>query len=469
MPIRALARQALHSSITFNRTQTGTVVCMIGHHIVRIPSFDGTEIVLANLRRPDRYSRLFQDISEAPRCIPRGGGLSYCAASTGQGIVSISSQCFNRILAFDKEKGSVTVECGVTVGQLFEWVVKHAWIPPVLPGHPSITVGGSIGFNVHGKSQFHSGNFGDWIEMLWVYHPDHGEQECSKQSNAELFYLTIGGFGLTGFITKVQLRLKKITGNSIVFRRYKTKNLIDAVNIMEEKVLGVDYLYSWNDLNLRGSSFGKGIVYTETFAQDNIPSSAPFHHLSAQNRPLFNFSLFNAYTLPVVLAGYQIKERISQAEVCLDLNTAAFPINGKEIYFKLFGKRGFREYQMLLPRNKWEDAIPIIENTIKKYQVPTALCSLKLFQGTTEYLNFCGSGVCLVIDVPAIPNALLLYQELDELVIKCGGIVNLSKDSRLSAQTIRHMFPEYQKFVTKIQMRDPNKRFDSELRRRIEI
>ena len=434
-----------------------------------LPSFDGTENIWGEFLRPDRYRQLLQQINDNPKVIARGGSLSYCAASAGEGVASISTSCFNRILGFDPKTGLVSVEPGISIGELFDFAISKGWFPPVMPGHPRNTVGGCVGFNVHGKSQFHGGNFGNWVEKLTIFHPAFGERECSSSNNTALFNLTIGGFGLTGFITRVDLRLQKLKGNSIRFRRLKAKNLFDAVNIMVEKANTADVLYSWNNLNMRGSSFGKGIVYVETFEAELIPSRVHFKSLSSMERGVLFFPFFNQFTIPLVFRGYQIKERISQAEIMVDLKTASFPINGKEIYFKLFGKRGFREYQMLIPHDAWEKSVPEIEKVIIKHCIPVALGSLKLFKGKTKHLNFSGDGICLAIDVPAIPKSLNFLNDLDHLVISFGGIVNLSKDSRVRAATIRKMFSEYEIFATGIREMDPTYRFDSALRRRLEI
>jgi decaprenylphospho-beta-D-ribofuranose 2-oxidase len=146
-----------------------------------------------------------------------------------------------------------------------------------------------------------------------------------------------------------------------------------------------------------------------------------------------------------------------------------FPIQGKEIYFLLFGRRGLREYQMLFPRAAWEAAARGVERLLAHHGVPATLGSLKLFEGETTLLNFCGSGVCLTLDVPAHPDALPLFAALDELVVEQGGIVNLSKDSRAGAPLVRRIFPEYERFRERLARFDPNRRFDSSLRRRIGV
>lgn len=432
----------------------------------RFTSLDGNESVRGELARPDRYRHLFAALSAEGPSIARGAGLSYCAASAGDRVRSISSLLFNRILEFDGETGLIVVEPGLSVGDLFEFAVSRGWYPPVLPGHPKITIGGCVGFNVHGKSQHHGGNFIRCIERLVVYHPDHGEITCSREAHSDLFALTVGGFGLTGFVTSVTLRLVPLPGGSVLHSRIRVANLVAAVEVMEAHRESSGCLYSWHDLNRRGDALGPGVVYVETFDSRSVPRRGRFRDLDATNRDRFRVPFLNRPTTVLMNRAYHRLE-VSRGESLLDLRTAAFPINGKEIYYALFGRRGLREYQMLVPREEWEPTVGEVGRLLARSGVAATLGSLKLFEGSTTFLNFSGSGVCLTIDVPATARALGLFADLDQVVARVGGLVNPSKDSRLTANVVQRIFPEYQKFKEEIERYDPQRRFDSTLRRRL--
>jgi hypothetical protein len=118
----------------------------------RLWSFDGTEQCSSDFEEPDRYSSLFRAFTDDRGAAVRGGGLSYCLASAAEGGKTVSTKHFDRILDFDAERRLVTVEPGLTVGALNDFVVARGCYFPVLPGHPSITVGGCAGFNVHGTT-----------------------------------------------------------------------------------------------------------------------------------------------------------------------------------------------------------------------------------------------------------------------------------------------------------------------------
>src|SRR5260221_10475212 len=153
---------------------------------VEVASFDGTEKVTTRIVRPERYRDLSMLIATGPS-IARGAGLSYSAASMGATSTSLDMTRFDRLLAFDEASGIVTVEAGARIGALTDFLVSRGYYLPALPGYPEITVGGCIAFDIHGKSQHHTGNFSDSVVSLELLHPDHGQLRTSRTERAELF------------------------------------------------------------------------------------------------------------------------------------------------------------------------------------------------------------------------------------------------------------------------------------------
>jgi decaprenylphospho-beta-D-ribofuranose 2-oxidase len=153
----------------------------------------------------------------------------------------------------------------------------------------------------------------------------------------------------------------------------------------------------------------------------------------------------------------------------LALRPALFPIEGLEGYYAAFGSRGFREYQIIVPFAAWEPFVHAIEALLAEAPVPVTLGSLKLFDGVGRNLTFCGSGICLAIDAPATASAARLFAEIDRLAIDLGACVNLSKDSRISAELCRQLFPQYEAFRTALRAYDPEARCTSRLRTRVGV
>jgi decaprenylphospho-beta-D-ribofuranose 2-oxidase len=151
------------------------------------------------------------------------------------------------------------------------------------------------------------------------------------------------------------------------------------------------------------------------------------------------------------------------------VQTALFPIYGKEYYFATFGRRGFREYQLIVPFERWPVFVESLRTLLAASGVPVTLGSLKLFDGEPSLLRFQTPGICLALDAPAGDRTDLLWSRLDELAIAAQALVNLSKDSRLSAGLLERLFPEYDVFRRSLQRFDPKRRFRSRLRDQVGV
>jgi len=433
-----------------------------------IAGFDGNERADIEVVRPDRFRHLLAALQGEGQIVPRGAGLNYCLASGGGGARSLDATLFNRILGFDASTGRVHVEAGIRLGDLYRFSVPRGWLLPIMPGHPSITVGGCIASDIHGKNHCREGNFGNSVVALTLLHPDHGEIHCSREANPEAFLLTIGGFGLTGLVLSAELQLKRIVGHGMRIERRAVAGLGDAVEVMEQH-RDADALYSWHNLNRRGPAFGRGFVYAGAQCEARMDPRIAWKELAAETRGRRYPSAFASFFTKSGTSAYEASQRVSKPTKTLSLLAATFPIRGKEIYFHLYGRRGFREYQFLVPRERWTETVAAVERILTARGATVGLASLKLFAGTGSLLRFDGTGVCLAIDV--VPNAAGLgtMSDLDALLFANHGLPNLAKDSRISAATTRKLHPGYEAFRTGLAKFDPRRRMGSALRTRLEL
>lgn len=279
--------------------------------------------------------------------------------------------------------------------------------------------------------------------------------------------MTLGGFGLTGYITSARIQLVPLKGNCLHRESIWVPDLDAAVEVMEQREGSTDAVYSWNNLNLTGSSYGAGIVYAEQFCPEDQAWRGRFNSLGPESRRKHRWSVLNRVTIPMMNRAYLLKEKLASREARVPIEVGTFPINGKEIYYTLFGARGLREYQALVPRASWKRFSDQVRDLLNRHRVLPTLASLKLFRGTQSLLKFNGTGVCLTIDVPSSDRSVELFNAMDRAVLDAGGCVNLSKDSRIPGEVVRGLFPEYDRFRTFIRDFDVRGRFTSSLRRRL--
>jgi decaprenylphospho-beta-D-ribofuranose 2-oxidase len=215
--------------------------------------------------------------------------------------------------------------------------------------------------------------------------------------------------GFTGIILTATLRLKKLAGNQLQINTINAKNIEEAVAVMQQHSGNFDYVYSWNNFNRRGDAFGKGIVYLEKITEQMVPLKKPkpfVSRLPSNKWP----ALWNGLTIPLMCHFYYTMNQVKPVAGPVSLYEASFPIYGKEIYYHLFGRKGFREYQVIFPYDTWPAACAEIKKLVAEEGVSIALGSLKLFRGATHNISFSGEGICVAIDVPNTKKSIVFLK-----------------------------------------------------------
>ena len=211
-------------------------------------------------KRPDKYKEIEIVSSKFDNIITMGSCNSYTPASFRKNALSIQLTKFNRIIEFDKNQKLITVEAGIMLSDLFNFTLARGFWVPQIPGYPTITIGGAIASNSHGKSCGFHGTIKKQIKRIKIFHKLHGWLNLSNEENRDIFDLTIGGLGLTGSIVEVQLRLEELSGNNFVTKIIETDSSSDTVKKINFDFKKETYCYSWNRSD-SFKNFGKGFVF----------------------------------------------------------------------------------------------------------------------------------------------------------------------------------------------------------------
>lgn len=439
-------------------------------------SFDGGCRLPGALARPERYRLLTSTRVAGPR-ISRGAGLSYCAASFGAGVLSLDHRRFNRVLEYDAENALVTVEAGMTLGELFDFLAPRGFLLGTQPGHPSITIGGCIAADAHGKNQYREGNFSGQVEALTLFHPRHGSVALSPSVNPQWFALTCGGYGLTGSILSATLRLVRVPGHSTRLDLIPVTSLSELGRLLENTAAAADIVYSWHDFSLAAKPFGRGVIVrgvfipekTDAVSVGSAPANSQRTRLRAERRGWGYPSLMNKATVPLFNSLLR-RMRYAKSPQYTSLYQALFPSAGTAgRYFDFFGQVGFHEYQALLPVDSFERFANEVEQRVRRYSVPVCLASAKFFRGRQDRLRFDGNGICFAVNVPRTAVSAKFLQAMDAIMIEHGGIPNIIKDSRLPASVARRAFSEFDRFRDELRAFDSERLYRSELSERLAL
>ena len=423
--------------------------------------------MFANHQRPDRL-RMLNDQNEEFQ-IPRGAGLSYAPASFGKDKLIRDMRSFDRILEFDESSKLLVVEAGISLKKLLTWSFSKQLFLPVLPGQPEITVGGCVAANVHGKNPYKDGTFMEHVEWIELSHPTLGTKIISRSNEKKIFNATCGGLGLTGIITKVALKLQKLSSEVVILSSKKTESLKNTFEIMKQHTSD-DLLYSWN-MGSTLFNFGKGIVTSGTFSDDTnskTPQIKERKGMSSNDR-LLPFSLWNTLSSPIINS---INRKIQSGKniVKKDVYSALFPFVGTaRMFYGLYGSNGFNEYQVLIKKKYSVEFIDDLTKLIKAEKPSLTILVMKLFNGKQKLLHFSDEGLSIILNLKHCNSTLKFLKKLDDIVISYKALPYIVKDSRLTKEVVEQCYPEYHVFKEILNEIDPKRIFKSELSERMNL
>jgi decaprenylphospho-beta-D-ribofuranose 2-oxidase len=418
-------------------------------------------------------TEVLTDDADPRGVIARGLGRSYGDAAQNSGGTVVDGAAYDRISRFDAETGVVVCDGGVTLDQLMRSFIPFGWFVPVTPGTRQVTVGGAIAADIHGKNHHLDGTFTQHVLWIRLATPV-GEFTVSPDDNAELFWATAGGMGLTGVILEAAVRLLPIESAFIAVDTERTADLDATMAAMVEGDDRYRYSVAWIDSVAQGKRLGRGVLTRgDHLAAEALPTNlrddplkfSPSELLSAPKAVptgLLNKATIRAFN--ELWFRKAPKHQVAHPETI----TAFFhPLDGIREWRRLYGKTGFVQYQFVLPDGA-EDTLRICTERLSS-QAPSFLTVLKRFGPSNPApLSFPAPGWTLALDIPAGTSGLSeLLDDLDDLVAADGGRIYLAKDSRMSGKLLSTMYPRLDEWRAAQHKVDPAGIMQSDMSRRL--
>lgn len=396
--------------------------------------------------------------------LPYGLGRSYGDSCLNEGNFILPISNFDNFISFDQNSGVLRAEAGVSLASILHTFVPRGWFLPVSPGTKFVTLGGAIANDIHGKNHHVAGTFGRHLRCFELLRSDGSRRICSPDREQELFNATIAGLGLTGLITWVELQLIPIYSPYLNTRTVKFENLDAFFDISAESDSLFEYSVAWVDCTSEGSAMGRGLFMAGNFATkgSQIDKSRKLSLPFPIEAPSW---LLNSLFIKSFNTLYYNKQRSRVVDAITHYEPFFYPLDAILDWNKMYGKRGFFQYQLVVPFEGDRSVIKEIFERISRSKRASFLAVLKTFGDIPSpgMLSFPRKGVTLALDFPNDGAATLkLMDELDRIVFDAGGALYAAKDARMSADGFSRSYPRLNEFKPFV---DPN--FSSSLWRRV--
>lgn len=398
--------------------------------------------------------------------LPYGLGRSYGDVCLNSGGGIVPTRALDHFLHFDTDQGILQAEAGVSLNEILQLIVPRGWFMPVTPGTRYVTLGGMLANDVHGKNHHRAGTFGRHVRRFELLRSDGQRLQCSREENRELFAATIGGLGLTGLVTWIELDLKAIPGPGLATETIRFGNLDEFFALSAESDQDWEYTVAWIDSQARGKHLGRGL-FMRGKHDARAPAAAarplPAPKLSIPlNAPAW---LLNRYAVRAFNNLYYRKQATRHKRQVEHFLPFFYPLDSIAHWNRLYGRRGFLQYQCVVPMADGPAVMADLLHRCARAGQGSFLSVLKVFgeQASPGLLSFPRPGVTLALDFPLRgASTLRLLDELDEQVAAAGGAVYPAKDARMRGEFFRRCFPAWQEFASHV---DPG--FDSDFWQRV--
>ena len=418
---------------------------------------------------------VFSMESKGPRGIlPRGLGRSYGDAAQNAGGVVLDMTTLRTPFELDTSRGILRVGSGVSIDAILKRSVPWGWFIPVTPGTRQVTIGGAIAADIHGKNHHIDGSFCSHVTGMILVSPT-GIHKLSPQD--PLFWATAGGMGLTGVVVEATIQMTPIETSLMIIDTERTPNLDATITALMDSDRSSRYSVAWIDCLSTGPSLGRAVLTRGDHARlDELPVGrrdspldfSPTSRLSAP--PWAPSGLLNRATIRLFNEAWFRRAPALELGAVHQLGAFFHPLDGVVGWNRLYGSRGFLQYQIVVPFGA-EEALRNVMELLSSQRCPSFLGVLKTFGPSDDApMSFPLPGWTLALDMPIGVDGLgEVLDRADDVVAAAGGRVYLAKDSRLRPELLEHMYPRLPEWRQTREAADPERMLRSDLSRRLAI
>jgi decaprenylphospho-beta-D-ribofuranose 2-oxidase len=455
-----------------------------------------TESLVANVATEDQCREVlaFCRRNDMTLCL-RGSGHSYGDLALNDGQVLLNTTGMDRILEFDEAGGTLRVQGGVKIIDIYRHVHARGYALPASPTESIITVAGAVAANVNGKDAWRVGNFCDQVMSIELMTAAGERRTVHPTRDRDHFLAVVGGMGLLGIVLEVTLRLRRVPSPFLEIARRPVPNVDALLTAMQQVEADSDFAVVWVDTCARGHKLGRSVIHATrwverpaTAQQRQAEVTAGLQRLARRRRQAL--ALFHAFgfLFALLLEGQRITVRFFNglyyafSRLRCRLGTA----DNQEMFLRynfdtsftvppvavVCGAQGFT-IQVSFPREQARRAIVDLIAICQASPCPPVTTILRIHQRDDHLISFCEDGYSLNFEFhPKRRHRQAMRRCVDDLfacVAEWGGKVHLAKDMVLTRSQFRALFPNGDRFIEIKRELDPEGLFASDLYRRLMV
>lgn len=426
---------------------------------------------------PSTAAELSSAWAAAGSRISRGLGRAYgdAALPIADGF-ALSALGLAKMVSFDDASGLLVAESGVSLAEIIETFLPRGWFLPVVPGTKFVTLGGAVAADIHGKNHHVDGTFGVHVAWLDLLLPTGGSLRCSEGQEAVVFRATIGGMGLTGHIKRVAIRLRRVPSAWCKVRTLRGRDLSHTLGLLAAHDGSYRHTVAWMDCVAVGDRLGRGVVMlgNEASPAELPPAAAAApHRLPSKTQLAVPFDLPDFALGPLTVGAFNAcyYGLAKDGETLVDFEKFFFPLDAIRDWNRIYGRRGFAQFQAYFPDATAEAGLRACLDAIGRSRQASFLAVLKRSGPANDFpLSFLDLGYTLALDLPGPANSLApLMAELDAILAAHSGKVYFAKDAFVSPALIPAMYPRLEEFRLVQRALDPSGSMRSLLSTRLKL
>jgi decaprenylphospho-beta-D-ribofuranose 2-oxidase len=294
--------------------------------------------------------------------------------------------------------------------------------------------------------------------------------------DAELFWCTVGGNGLTGIILRATVEMTPTETAYFIADGELTHSLDETIAVHSDGS-EANYTYSsaWFDAISSPPKLGRAAISRGSLARlDQLPNKLRRNPLKFDAPQFFTMpdvfpnGLANKLTFAAASELWYRKSGTYRDKI-QNLTQFYHPLDMVGEWNRAYGSAGFGQYQFVVPTEAVEEFKGMISD-IQKSGHYSFLNVFKLFgPGNQAPLSFPIPGWNVCVDFPIKLGLGEFLNKLDRRVLEFGGRLYTAKDSRTTAETFHAMYPRIEEWIAVRRKVDPLRVFASDMARRLEL